>query len=376
MAFEASTILQLIILLTWNCLSTTPPNQKSMYFPVISRFYTNVISPIFAQIIGSQIVLEGLLSAVSLVFAPGLFEIFNSATPPTVAYFKSLPTDTKTTKRWAVYLILLEKLGCQPQIYIGIGTSASQGVSQRLSSYSNSTLLPQYVRKALDDGYIIVHKGFLCWIPIPSPALQPSLRVLFVALEATFAYIFWAMRTITRDYGIPHMCPWTRATLEYDGLCSHSALIETVPGDHNLTAEALEAQAAEIKERFPEKRKEYSKRHRDKTIANQTYYCAVCDLAFSTGPDLAQHNKSKTHIAKSRGRKGYGAYKRERDDPEKTRARTKRHATIAKANQTHYCAVCDHAFTSVSQLAKHKTSKKHIDKAAAAKIALGISIVE
>lgn len=82
---EATTIVQLILQLTWRCISGTPANQKH---------------PIFGQIIGSCSILEQLFSAVSLVFASNLFETLTSATPPTVAFFKSLPTDTNM--RWAV----------------------------------------------------------------------------------------------------------------------------------------------------------------------------------------------------------------------------------------------------------------------------------
>jgi hypothetical protein len=53
-------------------------------------------------------------------------------------------------------------------------------------------------------------------------------RLMFVALEATFTYIFWAMRTISKDYGMAHICLWDRNTLEDDGLCSHSPCTSTI----------------------------------------------------------------------------------------------------------------------------------------------------
>ena len=56
----------------------------------------------------------------------------------------------------------------------------------------------------------------------PSAVDVPVLRALFVALEAIFAFVFWAIKA-KREYGhgLAHICPWDRGTLEYDGLCSH-----------------------------------------------------------------------------------------------------------------------------------------------------------
>jgi len=61
-----------------------------------------------------------LVSAVSLTFADGLFETLRSANPPTIAWLKSLPTELE--KRCAVYLLVLEKAGSRPRVYIGSST--------------------------------------------------------------------------------------------------------------------------------------------------------------------------------------------------------------------------------------------------------------
>jgi len=225
MAFEATTILQLVLLLTWNCPCTVPANQKH---------------PLFAQIITSHIILKEIASATSLVFAPGLFDTLQAAAPPTIAFFKSLPTNTD--KRWAIYLLLLEKPGYRPKIYIGSGTNSLRGVSARFSEYNRAEALPQYVQKALDDSYTIAYRGLLCWTAIPPAALQPKIRILFVAMEAAFFYVFWAVKGLKRDYGMSHICHWPCDTLEYNGLCSYCALAEPVSGDFDLTSEQLEAE--------------------------------------------------------------------------------------------------------------------------------------
>ena len=92
---------------------------------------------------------------------------------------------------------MLEKNGCRPRIYIGSGTSASRGITARLKQYDDGFLISTWVQEALDNGFIIVHKGLLCWCPIPTAAFVPIYRLLFIAMEATFSYVLWAMRTFT-----------------------------------------------------------------------------------------------------------------------------------------------------------------------------------
>jgi hypothetical protein len=150
MAFEAVTILQLVLLITWTCLCDTPVNQKHT---------------LFDQIIPSLEVLEELFMLASFEFAPGLFAVLQATAPPTIQYFKSLPTGP--VKSWAVYLLVLEKANCRPRIYIGSGTDGRCGVHRRFCQYDSSSALPKYVAKALDEGYEIVHKSLICWIPIP-----------------------------------------------------------------------------------------------------------------------------------------------------------------------------------------------------------------
>jgi hypothetical protein len=91
----------------------------------------------------------------------------------------------RPTLRWGVYAVVLEKAGCRPILYIGSGTNSSFGVGARFQHYDEGGHLPQYVSKALFDGFEITHKGLLCWIPMPIPAAVPSWRLLVCALEAS-----------------------------------------------------------------------------------------------------------------------------------------------------------------------------------------------
>jgi len=123
----------------------------------------------------------------SVYLSSGLFKVVQSSTPPTIAFFKSLPTNY--TNLWAVYLVL-EKRNCRPKIYIGSGTSTTNGVTYRLGQYEKDQLLPKYVEIALKEEYTIVHKGLLCFAPISSAAKVPITRLFFVALEAVFTLVF------------------------------------------------------------------------------------------------------------------------------------------------------------------------------------------
>jgi hypothetical protein len=79
-------------MVTWNCLCTTPATQKH---------------PLFMQIITSYITLTEIASTVSLAFAPSLYDTLNATILPSVSFLR-LPTEID--RRWAVYMLLLEKL--------------------------------------------------------------------------------------------------------------------------------------------------------------------------------------------------------------------------------------------------------------------------
>ena len=158
MASTLSTIHQLILHLLWTCLSTCPVMQKH---------------PIFAAVLSTQTRLEELLSSATFNYAPGLFEVLRASTPSPISYLKTLPTESK--RRWAVYLLVLERTGSRPLIYIGSGTEARNGVSTRLSCYDTNTLVPRHVSRALKQGYTISNKGLVCWTPIPPASMVPTL---------------------------------------------------------------------------------------------------------------------------------------------------------------------------------------------------------
>lgn len=164
-------VLAYIFWLAWMCLSLAPTALKN---------------PVFDLVFPNEQTLTQILKEASLSFAPGLLDVLQSSTPPTIAFFKSLPIAMKGI--WAVYLILLLKAGCIPKIYIGSGTDKLNGAKARMRSYhSEDSTLPKYVKEALSDGYKIAHKGLLCWMPIPPPAKQFSRRAAILVLETTLS---------------------------------------------------------------------------------------------------------------------------------------------------------------------------------------------
>ena len=142
---KSQSLISVLLALIWACISQTPDKLKN---------------PVFAIILSTEKIVEHLLSNSSLTFATGLSDVVQSAVPPTIAWFKSLPTATK--KLWAVYLIVLEKRGCRPKIYIGSSCQKARGILARFGQYDANVALPRYVELAVKNGYAITHMGLLC----------------------------------------------------------------------------------------------------------------------------------------------------------------------------------------------------------------------
>lgn len=373
--------MQYILWLLWNLLLIAPDHVKN---------------PTIGVVLSSMLVVQSLMITYSLDFAPGLLDVLQSATPPTVAWFANLPNNVKA--RWAVYLLILRKAGCRIKIYIGSATNAQYGAVVRFANYDtqDGTNLPYRVKKALEEGYVITNKGLLCWCPIPPAGKYFSARVLFHALEAMFAFVFWAMVSKDKDYGVPIICPWRIEDLEYDGLCSHSALWELVFGEtDNLTSEQRSAREIELKERrraaqaactakrlnaltaadyaayknmqhnyyineSPEQRQKRissSKKIRLDNRASGKYSCHVCSLNFDAQWNLTNHYKSEGHKDKVAG---INVKKVVKDPGARRRAANK------IASKAYYCKACDYSASMKSHLERHQKTAAHARKAAAA----------
>ena len=281
---------------------------------------------LYGQKIPTQLVLDQLLSSAALIFAPGLLEVLQAATPPAVSFFKSLPGSYDS--HWGVYVVVLEKYGSRSRIYVGSATG-EYGLRSRFKCYDKKQVLPKKVEDSLNEGFKIVHRGILCSTPRPTAALRPTFRMLILALESTFTFLFWAISSKTRFKIGQSVCPWDVSTFEYDGTCTHSALVEKSFGDHDLTSDQLEAQAAAAakygrewhqdwykrkkavdpvawnvkslknrktyRKRKPGKVQETKKKQDTKVKAEKRHYCGICDVACPTPWALKRHLNSATH---------------------------------------------------------------------------------
>jgi hypothetical protein len=232
-------------------------------------------------------VFEEYFFELALVFAPGLLEVLQASTPPTLAFFRTLPSHIKVGRCWAVYLLILEKSDCRPRVYIGMGTQEVKGVAGRLYQYEALVNLPALVKAALDEGYDITHKGLLCWCPMPAvgTVLTP-LRALFLVLESTFSLMLWAMQSRTKEYFFPTLCPWPKEDLEYDGCCSHVALSDPIRGTEIMRG-GDDAAVQRAK--------------REANLDMKRHYCATCDRNFGAHNQLQHHLTLEVHKNKVAG---------------------------------------------------------------------------
>jgi hypothetical protein len=307
---SSTDLTRLILLLCWSLLHV--------------RSY---IHPTFTSTISSYSTLSAWFTLAQLTFCPGLFDTICMPAPPNYVWFKSLPSHCPKNS-WGIYVLVLKKPGCTPYIYIGSGTASKQGVSARFNGHRTGNACPQYVLQAKRHGYTITHMALLVSCPIPAPDQIPRLRVLLLLLEAAFTCMFWSLCRRDKPYGIEYLAPWSVDSYPWDGLCSHSPLLDSAqvrPGDLNLTPEQLSQAAAIIKDKdrtyqsnygraqranptpeYTASRKAINQRAAPKTkareqaaIANKTYHCSVCNVSCRNASDLRVHLKTKRHLKKT-----------------------------------------------------------------------------
>lgn len=345
MAPDTTDIAVFAVWLFWSCLSLTPACLKH---------------GAFALIFTTQEVLEQLVLG-SLTFAPGLLDVLQSKTPPTISYFKTLPLHL--VKLWAVYLIVLEKSTHRPKIYIGSGTETRSGISTRIGQYRREENLPRYVQRALDDGYKISHKGLLCWSPLPIASKRFQLHAFYLVVEAAFTLYFWAMISRTKDYGMPRLCPWSIDALEYDGCCTHFSLTEKLQDwREKFSPEQIDAIDSERKSqnirrdrktRGPQRIAKDNKKKREKALATQRFSCNLCNVNFGAGNQLEKHKRTQKHINNASG------ITKPVKNPQAKQRRSNNAAT-----RKYYCSSCDYAAQTQQKLNNHLATPKHLNKVA------------
>ena len=187
------------------------------------------------------------------------------------------------------------------------------------------------MRKALEDGYHIVHKGLLCWMEIPTPSMVPALRVLLTALEAVFTFSLWAIRGKT-GYGM-------ECEVSVGGLLNHChsrGYVRIAPLSSFLLVVKL-----------PSLQKNWRRR----------LWLMSIVIGYSASGDYAKILKGAHEMKK---RNIYvDSHPGAADQADKR--------SIAKAvkEKKHTCDVCQHSFTKKNILRRRLCGRKHANKVAA-----------
>lgn len=354
------------------------------------------ICPIYKTVFPDPPSFQAACTAVSISSAICLDEVLRADTPPTNEFFYTLPLPP-SKNLWGIYVRVYEKPNHKPRLYIGSGTAAVGGVQRRLQDYINGKrTIPSLVKLAVEDGYTCSHVGLLCWAPIPPPELVPKARVRFVAMEAMFCQIFFALAETVVD--ISYWVPWKRADVVWEPLCSHTPLIECPPGNHDLSdtqliqynlerqriakqrvyesgkkyeanqqktnrvdylARKLRNKIASMK-RNPERERKNQAGVRARAKASAKHRCNVCDINLQSANALKIHRTRKGHLEKVRVAAG--------GVPKPVSAETQRTRNFYAANMASgrfRCAVCGENLQSKGHLDVHNKSKKHLAKVAA-----------
>lgn len=94
-----------------------------------------------------------------LAFPPTLTSVLQSHSPPSLDFFRSLNADASRDKVWGIYIVLMEKTGDKPKLYVGSGTSR-RGVRHRILQYRRGNTLS--VRRVV-NAYQSATVPFGCW---------------------------------------------------------------------------------------------------------------------------------------------------------------------------------------------------------------------
>jgi hypothetical protein len=278
-------------------------------------------------------------------------------------------------------------------VYVGSGTSAKDGVRSRLKSYEpGASNVPRYVKKAFNDGFIVAHKGLLCWTPLPSAGFVPRLRARFLLLEALFTIMFHACISMVTDSYVEDFTIWPRGSVGWGPLCSHLSLKEFARGDLGLSFEELEtiakvrrARAKEVQTKASQNFRarqgdEYRTRTsaqklvwtdknrakvtkqaaktRAKAIASDRFRCETCSISLQSQLALDKHLVTQAHQDCVNGIvKGPKSQKAINDAKAKAQA---------KMDSVHRCEPCNKSFPNDWSLTRHINTGLHERRAAAA----------
>jgi hypothetical protein len=308
---------------------------------------------------------------IRLFFPDTLTDVLQSDSAPSVDFFRSLNADASRNNVWGIYIILMEKTGNRPRLYVGSGTRAQSGVRTRLQQYNRQFNMSVSIRNALRKGYTITNFGLLCWASIPPAVLVPSARLRFLALEAIFCIIFFAgPESLDKKWSC--LLLWQRKSVNWLHLCTHSPFTE-VPKQLDMTDEQLAEYARVQREHYKKSARENGRKRRladpeavrakeretrqawsdekrermrnlragykAKILSAKKYYCSICDSNFACLSSLNIHLKCKAH-------------------KEQVRIAQSGEPPVPP-DQKFRCSICNINFTSRQSLKRHLRTKGH-----------------
>jgi len=267
-------------------------------------------------------------------YATGLFEVLTSAAPPSIDFFMSLPS--ALSKTWSIYVVVYEKRGCKPKLYIGSGTkNSSSGIATRLRNHENHSTgsLAKEFNAAVKDGYKLVHSAVICWTAMPPEHLSVRVRARFLLLESVFTCLFHAKLEMQTDVHYKKLVIWDRKSVAWEPMCTHRSPKEKISGKLDMT----EAEARKVASIKRQRRRDNDKKlkrkmrkepkilarlklasrihyakHRveirqavanksQKTVEEKQFYCKPCEYAAQNPDNFERHLHVRSHKNKVAG---------------------------------------------------------------------------
>lgn len=163
----------------------------------------------------------------SISWAEGFLNVLFAPTPPTIADLVKISTAFSYSNLRGIYLLILEKPHCRSRLYFG-SACGDKGIGKRWDDYDNYRQLPSLVELSLGEGYIITHKRAIMVIRHPTYRSNDLMVLYFLnVLEGLFTVWFQAIVTNPFHDGlVAAISPWSIDDFSYEGLCSHSSLLD------------------------------------------------------------------------------------------------------------------------------------------------------
>lgn len=279
----------------------------------LAHVSVNFLHPYHSIFITSLYVLDAACSYLNLEFAPGLWDVLTSRTPPGLEWLKNLPSPRSEKDKYGVYLIVLEKKGWRPRVYIGSSVSAG-GYYLRTSQYHqklNNMSIPRSIMRSINLGFEITHIGILarCSNATIPAVFNEMARLIILNLECTLTRIFFT-RTIIKDWFrhnvemdahlfadcfLPGLVYWTSDSVEWDGLNTHSpiSIYETPTRSFGLDDETVKDAEAKRRERRRIVDTNTLRKWRKRNLETGRYRC--CGKNFTVAAVLKRHRTTDEH---------------------------------------------------------------------------------